>query len=163
MARKAPNPDKRPRSYSPNISNKKARFEYELLEKLETGIVLVGTEVKSLRRGTASLDESFCRIRDGQLYLIGCTIPIYEYGNLINHEPGRVRKLLVHRRELNKLQSKVTQKGLTLVPLRIYFNDRGLAKVQLAIAKGKTHSDKRAKLRDRQIDRDMKSQLRRRR
>ena len=145
--------------HSPSILNKKARYDYNLLEKFEAGIVLLGTEVKSLRQGKASLAEGFARIRAGQLYLVGCTIPQYEQGNIANHEPGRVRKLLVHRRELRHLESRLTQKGLTLVPLRIYFT-RGLAKIEIALAEGKTHSDKREKLKTRQAERDMRSAVR---
>jgi len=156
MNKKSPKP-KTPaaQKYSPIILNKKARFNYHFLEKLEAGIALVGTEVKSLRQGKASLDEAFGRISDGQLYLVGCTIALYEQGNIANHEPGRTRKLLVHRRELRRLESKLTQKGFTLVPLRIYFS-RGLAKVELAVAQGKSHADKRTKLKERQVERDMR-------
>ena len=110
------------------IVNKKARFNYTLLEKLEAGMVLTGTEVKSLRQGRASLEEAFCRIQSGELYLLGCNIAVYDHGNIMNNEPTRKRKLLVHKRELKKIETKLTQKGLTVVPLRIYFS-RGLAKV----------------------------------
>lgn len=157
--------DKNPNSsdkYSPTIKNKKARFNFHLLEKLETGIALTGTEVKSLRQGRANLEEAYCRVNDGELFLVGCTISLYEHGNLVNHEPTRIRKLLAHRREIKKLQSKVVQKGLTLVPLRIYFT-RGLAKVEIAIAQGKTHGDKRDKIKDRQVQRDIRQAMHRRR
>lgn len=146
--------------YSPRIVNKKARFNYNLLEKLEAGICLVGTEVKSLRAGKASLDESFARISSGELYLVNCTIPIYEQGNLLNHEPTRHRKLLIHKRELHRIESKLSQKGLTLVPTKIYFS-RGLAKVEIALAEGKSFGDKRAKMKDRQMDRDVQRATRR--
>lgn len=148
--------------YRPTIRNKKARFNYHLLEKLEAGISLVGTEVKSLREGKANLEESFCQIRDGELYLIGCTIAHYTHGNLVNHNPRRPRKLLVHRRELHKLETKVTQKGLTIVPLRIYFT-RGLAKVEIAVGQGKTHGDKREKIKEREAGREMRQAMQRRR
>ena len=148
--------------YRPTITNKKARFNYHLLEKLEAGIALVGTEVKSLREGKANLEESFCQIRDGELYLIGCTIAAYTHGNLVNHNPRRPRKLLVHRRELQKLETKVAQKGLTIVPLRIYFR-RGLAKVEIAIGQGKTHGDKREKIKEREAGREMRQAMERRR
>ena len=148
--------------FSPTITNKKARYNYHLLEKLEAGLALLGTEVKSLRQGKASLEEAYCRIRGGELYLIGCTISTYEHGNLANHEPLRPRKLLVHKRELAKIETKLAQKGLTLIPVRIYFN-RGLAKVEIALAQGKTHKDKRDKLRDRQADREIRQALGRRR
>jgi SsrA-binding protein len=154
MAKKTEKSSTTTGKYSPNIVNKKARFEYQLIEKFEAGIVLVGTEVKSLRQGKANLEEAYGRIRDDELYLMGCHIPIYEFGNLTNHEPLRSRKLLVHRRELKKIQGKLTQKGLTLVPLRIYFT-RGLAKVELALAQGKSHGDKREKIKNRLVERDI--------
>jgi SsrA-binding protein len=162
MAIKKKKPAPSSGKFSPTIANKKARFNFHLLEKLEAGIALLGTEVKSLRQGKASLDEAYCRIRSGELYLIGCTISIYEHGNLANHEPGRPRKLLVHKRELAKIETKLAQKGLTLIPVRIYFN-RGLAKVEIALAQGKTHQDKRDKLRDRQADREIRQAIGRRR
>ena len=142
--------------HSPRINNKKARFNFHILEKLEAGMVLVGTEVKSLRQGKASLDEAFCRIRNGELYLIGCNIAKYDHGNISNHEPVTPRKLLVHRRELHKIEVKLNQKGLTLVPLRIFFNSRGFAKIEVALCQGKTFADKRQKLKTDQTNRDMK-------
>ena len=148
-------PGEKEKKFSPNINNKKARFNYHIEEKLEAGIALVGTEVKSLRQGKASLEEAFGRIIDGQLWLVGCTISPYEHGNIANHEPGRKRKLLVHKREFKKLQVKLVQKGLTLVPLRIYFT-RGLAKVEMALARGKTYGDKRETIKDREAQRDMR-------
>lgn len=150
--------DKSSSNFSPTIQNKKARFNYQLLEKFEAGLVLVGTEVKSLRQGKASLEEAYARIEQGELYLLGSTISLYEHGNLMNHEPNRKRKLLVHRRELHKIEVKLTQKGLTLVPLRIYFT-RGLAKVEIALATGKSHADKREKIKSRQMDRDTHREL----
>lgn len=136
--------------------NKKAGFRFELLERLECGIVLMGTEVKSLRSQSASLDESYARIDDGQLWLIDFHISPYKYGHTANHEPMRARKLLIHGRELQKLQPKVTQRGLTLVPVRVYFNERGLAKVTIALARGKTGRDKRQdmKARDHKLEMD---------
>lgn len=121
-------------------------------------MVLKGTEVKSLRQGKVSLEEAYARIDGGELFLHGCTIMPYEHGNLLNHEPLRKRKLLVHRRELNKIESKLSQKGLTLVPVRIYFT-RGLAKIEIALATGKTLADKREKMKTRQIDRDIHREL----
>ena len=148
------------KKYSPTIRNKRARFDYHLLEKFEAGIVLVGTEVKSLRQGKANLEESFGRIVRGELYLLGCHIAVYDHGNISNHEPTRTRKLLVHRREIHKIEVKLRQKGLTLVPVRIYFS-RGKAKVQMALGKGKSHGDKREKLKEVQSDRDVKRAMRR--
>ncbi|MBN1341558.1 MAG: SsrA-binding protein SmpB [Phycisphaerae bacterium] len=137
------------------IVNSKARFNYEILERFEAGIALVGTEVKSIRAGHASLDESFARIDRGEMFLYSCHIKPYEKGNQNNHEPLRPRKLLLHRREIHRLLTKVTQRGLTLVPLKIYFNQRGLAKVELALVKGKTHRDKREDIKKRDHERDM--------
>jgi len=160
MSKKKEKSDQQPAKYTPTIHNKKARFDYHLIEKLEAGIVLAGTEVKSLRNGKASLEEAYCRLRGDELYLIGCNIALYEHGNIANHEPLRPRKLLVHRRELKKIESKLTQKGLTMVPLRIYFS-HGLAKVEIALAQGKKFGDKRSKLKERQMDRDVKRALKR--
>lgn len=141
--------------YAPTIRNRKARHEYQLIETLEAGIALVGTEVKSLRNGKASLDEAFARIQNDELFLFGCTIPVYEQGNIMNHDPQRRRKLLVHRREIAKLKTRLAQKGLTLIPLKIYFR-RGLAKIELAVAQGKTHGDKRQSLKQREHERDIR-------
>ena len=146
-------------AFRPTIVNKKAKYNFHLLERLEAGLVLVGTEVKSLRQGKASLEEAYCRIRGGELYLVGCTISQYEYGTMMNHEPGRDRKLLVHKRELKKIESKLVQKGLTMVPVRIYFS-RGRAKVEVALAQGKTHGDKRSKLKEKQVRRDISREIR---
>ena len=159
MSKKTNKTDQADSAYSPRITNKKARYNYHLLEKLEAGIVLEGTEVKSLRQGKASLDEAFCRIRGGELYLLGCNISLYDHGNIANHEPLRPRKLLIHRRELHKIEVKLNQKGLTLVPTRIYFN-RGYAKVEIAVAQGKTHADKRDKLKKQQVNRDIDRTMR---
>lgn len=148
-------------AYTPTIQNKKARFNYVLVEKFEAGIALVGTEVKSLRLGKASLDDAFGRLRGGELFLLGCTINPYEFGTMSNHEPMRIRKLLVHRRELKKIEAKLTQKGYTLVPTKIYFNKRGRAKVEMALATGKTFGDKREKIKDREVKRDMQRAARR--
>ncbi len=140
---------------SKRITNTKARYNYHILERMEVGISLQGTEVKSLRGGHASLDEAFARIDRGEMFLYGCHINPYAQGNLNNHEPLRPRKLLLHRSEIRKLVTKVTQRGFTLVPLTIYFNKRGLAKVELALVKGKTHGDKREDIKRREHQRDM--------
>lgn len=145
----------------PVIRNKKASHKFEILEKIECGIVLLGTEVKSLRVGSASLDESHARIKDDEIWLIGFNIAPYSHGNLMNHEPTRPRKLLLHKREVHKLLPKVTQRGQTLVPLKVYFNDRGLCKVTLALARGKTHSDKREDMKKRDQKREMDRAMRR--
>ena len=122
--------------------NKRAFHEYDIIERMECGIVLCGTEVKSLREASASLEDAYAKIDDGEVWLIGSDIPEYTMGNRMNHKPKRPRKLLLHRREIEKFASKATQRGFTLVPLRIYFK-HGLAKVELAVAKGKQLHDKR--------------------
>ena len=161
MSKKKHSTDQPRQKFSPSVVNKKARFDYQLLEKLEAGIVLMGSEVKSLRQGKATLNESYARIINGELFLLGCNIATYDHANTLNHNPTRTRKLLVHRREINKLQSKLVQKGLTLVPVRIYFS-QGRAKVELALARGKTHFDKREKIKEREIKRDIRQALNRR-
>jgi SsrA-binding protein len=122
--------------------NKRAFHNYEIIERIECGIVLKGTEVKSLRDGTASLEDAYARLEDGEVWLIGSDIPEYAMGNRMNHKPKRPRKLLLHRREIDKFAGKATQRGFTLVPLRLYFK-HGMAKVEVAIAKGKQLHDKR--------------------
>ena len=127
---------------SPRLDNKKARFNFEILEKVEAGIALRGTEVKSLRAGEASIAESFARVENGQVHLINFQIQPYKVGAFFNHDPKRPKQLLLHKREIKKLFSKVQVKGQTLVPLAVYFKN-GRAKVELALARGKTHRDKR--------------------
>lgn len=148
---------------TPVIKNKKARYNFEVLEKTEAGIALTGSEVKSLRNGKASLDEAYAVIRDGEAFLRGCNISPYPMASYNQHAPTRERKLLLHRREIRKWEAKVTQRGLTLVPLRLYFNERGMVKVQLGLARGKTHSDKRETLKKRDHQREMDRAMRRRR
>jgi len=123
--------------------NRRARHDYLIQETLEAGLVLAGTEVKVLRKGGVSINESYAAERDGELYLMNANIPEYAPAR-VNHEPRRARKLLVRRRELNKLMGAVTRDGMTLVPLSLYFNERGRAKVELGLAKGKRKADKRA-------------------
>lgn len=123
--------------------NRKARHNYQILEKLEAGIVLTGTEVKSLREGRATIGEAYAGEKDGELYLLNAFIPEYLSANRFNHEPKRARKLLVKRREMGRLIGAVTREGMTIVPLAIYFNKRGIAKVELALAKGRQTHDKR--------------------
>ncbi|MFN4258801.1 MAG: SsrA-binding protein SmpB [Gemmataceae bacterium] len=122
--------------------NKRAFHEYHILEKMECGLVLTGTEVKSLREGHASLEDAYAKVEDGEVWLINSDIPEYSRGNQLNHKPKRRRKLLLHRREIAKFAGKASQRGLTLVPLRMYFKE-GRAKVELAIAQGKQLHDKR--------------------
>lgn len=140
----------------PIAENRKARHEYELLERFEAGIVLTGTEVKSLRDGRATLTQAYADVRDGEAWLQGAEIATYDQGNRANHEPTRARKLLLHRREIDRLYGQVREKGLTLVPTRLYFKD-GRVKVELALARGKNTVDKRRAL----ADRDAKRQIER--
>lgn len=138
--------------------NRRARFDYAIEEKFEAGLVLQGTEVKALRAGEASIAESYAEVRDGQVWLINANIPEYSHGNRQNHEPRRPRKLLLNSREINKLFGAVERKGMTLVPLSVYFNKTGRAKVELALAKGKQAHDKRQSIKERDWKRD-KSRL----
>ena len=145
--------------------NRKARHKYAVLETLECGIVLVGSEVKSLRCGQLSLDESYGRVRENELWLVGADIPEYVEANRMNHQPKRPRKLLVHRRELKKFAMQAHEKGLTLVPLKMYFKD-GRAKVLMGLCKGKKLHDKRESLKQadskRHLDREMRNRSGRR-
>lgn len=125
------------------VSNRRAFHDYEMLETFETGIVLQGTEIKSIRNHGASLQEAYVKVLRGELWLIGCSIAPYKFGNIHNHEERRDRKLLMHKREINKLREAVQEKGLTLVPLNMYLKE-GRVKVKIAIAKGKKSVDKRA-------------------
>jgi SsrA-binding protein len=141
--------------------NRRARFSFELIERLEAGIVLRGTEVKSLREGQASLNEAYARIRAGEVWLIGCHIPEYRAGSWANHEPTRPRKLLLSKHEIKKLDAKVTQRGQTLVPVSLYFNARGIVKVELALARGKKTHDKRDTIKERDTQRDLDRRVKR--
>lgn len=134
--------------------NRKARHEYEVLDTLECGIVLVGSEVKSLRKGTISLDEAYGRINNGEVFLMGCDIAEYVEANQFNHNRRRPRKLLLHRREIKKFASKAYEQGLTLVPLKMYFKE-GRAKVLLGICKGRKLYDKREVLKKKAMQRDI--------
>ena len=142
------------------VVNKKAYRNFELIEKFEAGLKLLGTEVKSLRAGQADLNGSYARFEDEECWLVGASIAHYEQAGVCNHEPLRKRKLLLHKTELRKVRIKLEQRGFTFVPLRIYFNDRGLAKIELALARGKRQYDKRKTIAERtqkrDVDRDMK-------
>jgi SsrA-binding protein len=134
--------------------NRRASHEYELTDRLECGVVLVGTEVKSLRDGHCSLDGAYAKIEDGELWLIGCEIPEYAMGNRLNHKPKRDRKLLAHRRELAKFAGKASERGFTLVPTSVYFKN-GRAKVEIAVARGKQLHDKRQALKTAEAKREI--------
>jgi len=152
----------KPQEYRSVASNRKARHTFEVLEELECGIVLVGTEVKSLRAGECSIQEAYARIQAGELLLVGATIPEYRHGNQQNHETTRTRKLLAHRREIDKWSKRVREKGMTVVPLEVYFQGSRV-KVRVGLCRGKKLHDKRATQRDRDDRRQMERALRRRR
>ena len=134
--------------------NRRARFEYYIEEVFEAGIALTGTEVKSLRFGEGSIAESYAEVKNGQVFLINSNVPEFSHGNRHNHVPKRPRKLLLHEREIAKFTGAVERKGMTLVPLSVYFNSQGRAKIELALAKGKNAADKRATVKDRDWKRD---------
>jgi SsrA-binding protein len=139
-------------------TNRGARHQYEVLDSIECGIVLKGSEVKSLRDGKVSLDEAFARVRDGELWLVGCDIAVYPQASLLNHEPKRLRKLLLHRRELQKFAEQADHRGLTLVPLSMYFL-RGKVKVKIAVGRGKKLHDKRESMKTAEAKREMQRAL----
>ncbi|MGB6268732.1 MAG: SsrA-binding protein SmpB [Olleya sp.] len=139
-----------------NILNKKAKFLYEILDTFTAGIVLTGTEIKSIRNSQASIAESFCEFNEkGELFVINMTVQEYAYGNYYNHRPKAERKLLLNKKELNKLEKEVNTSGLTIIPLRLFLNEKGLAKLDIALAKGKKLYDKRETIKDRDNKRDL--------
>src|SRR3989442_1336847 len=135
-------------------TNRRARHEYEILETVEAGLVLRGTEVKSLRAGQVTFKDSYATVRNGEAWLLGCHISPYSHGTDANHDPERDRKLLLHSRELSRLSGKIAERGLTLVPLRLYFKS-GRAKLEVGLARGKKLHDKRSALREREVRREM--------
>jgi SsrA-binding protein len=139
----------------------RAKHQYEVLETVEAGLVLLGSEVKALREGKAQLQEAFGRFRGRELYLLKCHIPEYRHGGLRGHEPMRPRKLLLHAHELSRLHARVTQKGLTLVPLALYFNEKGRAKLELALARGRKLHDKREAEKTREARKEIRRAARR--
>lgn len=145
-----------------SINNRKARHEYHILDTYEAGIVLSGTEIKSIRAGKANLQDSYARVENGELMLYNLHISPYEQGNRFNHEPKRPRKLLMHKREIMRLYGQTREKGLALIPLKIYFKDRGWAKVELALARGKKKYDKREDMAARDAKREMERALKNR-
>ncbi len=133
-----------------NIKNKRARFEYEIIDTYEAGIVLAGTEIKSIRLSKANISNSFCEFNENsELFVVNMQVDEYSHGNHYNHQPKAVRKLLLQKRELKKLHKEVDQKGIAIIPLRLYLNDKGLAKLQIALAKGKKLYDKRETIKNR--------------
>jgi len=140
--------------------NRKARHDYDILEKIEAGLVLTGTEVKALRVGRANLKDSFARIEQGHAVLQNMYIGPYDQGNIRNHDPTRLRRLLLHRYQIRRLVGRVSEKGLTLVPLSLYFNDKGIAKVELGLARGRKTYDKREAVAEREAQREIERALR---
>ncbi len=138
-----------------NIKNKKAGFNYEFIEKYVAGIKLTGTEIKSIRMGKASLVDAYCLFINNELYIRGLNISEYTYGTHYNHDPRQDRKLLLNKRELKKLERKTTEKGLTIVAIRLFINENGWAKVEIALAKGKAEYDKREEIKRKDLKRDM--------
>ena len=142
--------------------NRKAFHDYFIQETYEAGLMLVGTEVKSLREGKANLKESYALIKNGEMFLLNCHISPYSHGNLQNHDPLRTRKLLLHKREISKLWAKTSQQGLTLIPLKLYFKD-GKAKVEIGLAKGKRQYEKRESIKEREVKREIEGHMKRNR
>lgn len=141
------------------ITNRRARFEYEFLEELEAGIVLTGTEIKSIRDHHAHISEAFCEFIDGELYIINMSIEEYKLGTYYNHSIRRQRKLLLHRSELRKWERKVNNAGITIVPIKLYINAKGLVKLRIALAKGKKLHDKRQSIKEREVKRTIQRVL----
>ena len=146
---------------NPSIQNKKAYHNFELLERVEAGISLLGTEVKSLRDKHCDLEACYARVIGNEVWLVGCKIAAYDRGGYTNHDPLRNRKLLLHKTQIKKIRTKLEQRGFTLVPTKIYFNSRGLVKVELALATGKRQYDKRQKLQEQQQKKDISRSMKR--
>ena len=136
-------------------TNKKASFEYFIIEKYEAGIELIGTEVKAIREKTCQIAESYIQVKNNEMFILNMNIPEYTFGNVFNHEPTRVRKLLMHKKEILKMSLKVKKDGMTIIPLKIYFNDANKVKLEIALAKGKHTVDKRASLKEKDMKRDI--------
>jgi len=143
------------RTANVNIKNKRAYFEYEIVEKFVAGLQLVGTEIKSIRNSKASIVESYCRFQGNELYVINMNISEYDFGNINNHAARRDRKLLLSKKELEKMQKKIKESGFTIVPLKLFVNERGLAKLEIGMARGKKLHDKRESLKTKDAKRDI--------
>jgi SsrA-binding protein len=137
-----------------NIKNKSAGFEFEIIDRFEAGLVLKGSEIKSIRNGGGSISEAFCFTRDGELFIRGMNIPEYSHGAYANHDPASLRKLLLKKKELARIDSKIREKGLTVIPLRLFINDRGFAKLEIGLGRGKKKFDKRESIKDRDTKRE---------
>lgn len=146
---------KKKKEHKVEIVNRRARFEYTFLDVLEAGIMLLGTEVKSIRQGNANLRDAYCFFKQGELYIKSLFIAEYEHGNLFNHEARRTRKLLIKRLQLRKLEKQLKEKGLTIVPVRLYLNERGIVKLEIALAQGKKVYDKRESIKEKDLKRDL--------
>ena len=136
-------------------NNKKASFEYFIVETYEAGIELIGTEVKAIREKTCQISESYIQIKNNEMYILNMNIPEYTYGNVFNHEPTRIRKLLMHKKEILKMSMKVKKEGMTIIPLKVYFNNDNRIKLEIALAKGKHSVDKRASIKEKDMKRDI--------
>lgn len=143
------------RTANVNIKNKRAYFEYEIVEKFVAGLQLVGTEIKSIRNSKASIVESYCRFQGNELYVINMNISEYDFGNINNHAARRDRKLLLNKKELEKMQKKIKESGFTIVPLKLFVNERGIAKLEIGMARGKKLHDKRESLKTKDAKRDI--------
>jgi SsrA-binding protein len=152
----------KPQGEKPIVDNRRARHDYHLTDRVEAGLVLAGTEVKALREGKSTLQQAYAEIREGEAWLVGLHIPEYHQGNRANHDPDRPRKLLLHRREIERLYSQVREKGFTLVPTRLYFKD-GRVKAEIALARGKELRDKRRSIADRDVKRQLEREVKSRR
>ncbi len=152
---------KKTTSHAVEIINKRASYEYQIVEKYEAGIALLGTEIKSIRQRKVNLNDAYCFFKGNELYVKNMHIAEYEYGGAFNHDPRRLRKLLLHRHELRRLQTKVKEKGFTIVPLRLYINERGIAKLEIALVTGKKKYDKKTAIKERDIAREMERELKR--
>ena len=140
-------------------TNKKAKYNYEILESIEAGISLLGTEVKSVREGGISLKESHAEIKEGEVFIVNCHINPYEAASRFNHDPRRERKLLLHRREIKRLIGKIQEKGFTLIPTKVFFNDKGRVQVEVSLVKGKRTYEKREAIRERDHKRELRAEL----
>lgn len=143
-------------------SNKKAYFNYEIIESLEAGIALLGSEVKSIREGRVSLKDSYAEIKNGEVFLLHMNISPYEQANIFNHDPLRDKKLLLHRREIKRLIGKIREKGYTLIPTKVILNDRGKVKVEVSLARGKRTYEKKRAIKERDIEREVRAELKKR-
>jgi SsrA-binding protein len=143
-------------------SNKKAYFNYEIIESLEAGIALLGSEVKSIREGRVSLKDSYAEIKNGEVFLLHMNVSPYEQANIFNHEPLREKKLLLHRQEIKRLIGKIREKGYTLIPTKVLFSEKGKVKVEVSLAKGKRTYEKKRAIKERELEREVRAELKRR-